>query len=342
MWDYLKQVNKPIVLYGMGDGALKIMAELKKREIPVAGVFASDGFVRGHSFEGFEVLSYSAARERFGEMCVLLSFGSSRPEVIEAVKKIAGQEELFAPDVPVTGGGIFTREYAAAHREELTLVYERLADEPSKLAFRSIIEYKITGKIEPLFRAESLPEEVYRHILKLGPEESYLDLGAYTGDTIGEFLRETGGRYRAIYAVEPNPKTFRKLRKNTDHLSDCVLFNIGIHSTYAELPFESRRGRGSNLAAVGRVIPVDSVDHILAGREVTYLKMDVEGQEQAAIQGAGKTLTRWRPKLSVAAYHRTEDLFALPLAVWRERQDYKVYLRHFPSLPAWDTNFYFI
>ena len=36
MWEKLKATGKPILLYGMGDGAEKIAAELKKREIPIA------------------------------------------------------------------------------------------------------------------------------------------------------------------------------------------------------------------------------------------------------------------------------------------------------------------
>ena len=50
MWEKLKATGKPILLYGMGDGAEKIAAELKKREIPIAGVFASEGFTRGQEF----------------------------------------------------------------------------------------------------------------------------------------------------------------------------------------------------------------------------------------------------------------------------------------------------
>ena len=66
MWDNLKKTEKPIILYGTGDGAEKIMRQLELRGIPVAGIFASDEFVRRpHKiFHGFEVLSYSEALER--------------------------------------------------------------------------------------------------------------------------------------------------------------------------------------------------------------------------------------------------------------------------------------
>lgn len=341
MWDYLKTIQKPILLYGMGNGAEKIMNELQSRKIPVAGIFASDGFVRGHSFMGLPVLSYTQAKERFGAMCVLLCFGSQRPEVIENIRAVADEQELYAPDVPVIGGGLFTRSYTVQHRAELEKVYTSLADEQSRLVFRNVIEYKLTGRIEPLFACESTPQEAYHNILSLGKDEIYMDLGAYTGDTIREFLGESG-EYRAIYAVEPDPKTFAKLLRNTASLHDCTCWNLGIHSTYAQLPFAARAGRNSALDREGRTAEMDSVDHILAGREVTYVKMDVEGQETAAIAGAQDTITRWKPKMLISAYHRTEDLFTLPLRVLALREDYRIYLRHFPYLPAWDTNYYFV
>ena len=54
-WDRLKAEKRQIFIYGMGDGALKIMSVFKQRNITVSGIFASDDFVRGHSFEGFKV-----------------------------------------------------------------------------------------------------------------------------------------------------------------------------------------------------------------------------------------------------------------------------------------------
>ena len=85
-----------------------------------------------------------------------------------------------------------------------------------------------------------------------------------------------------------------------------------------------------------------SVDNILCGQPVSYVKIDVEGQESAALAGMQKTLRRCRPKLLVSAYHRAEDLFRLPLQVMALCPDYRGYLRHCPCLPAWDVNYYFV
>ena len=81
-------------------------------------------------------------------------------------------------------------------------------------------------------------------------------------------------------------------------------------------------------------------DSVLNGRPCTYLKMDVEGAEREAIAGARQTIERDRPKLNIAAYHRSEDFFELPLLIHSLCADYALYLRHHPYVPAWDTNLY--
>ena len=101
LWNYLKTVSKPIFLYGTGNGADKILDELIRLNISVSGVFASDGFVRSRTFRGFPVQSYSAVKQQFGDIIVLVAFGSYLTDVIDNIKRIASENELYAPDVPV-------------------------------------------------------------------------------------------------------------------------------------------------------------------------------------------------------------------------------------------------
>ena len=55
VWDRMKKTKKPIALYGMGNGAQMILDVRQQKQIPVAEIFASDEFVRGHSFAGYKV-----------------------------------------------------------------------------------------------------------------------------------------------------------------------------------------------------------------------------------------------------------------------------------------------
>lgn len=81
----------------------------------------------------------------------------------------------------------------------------------------------------------------------------------------------------------------------------------------------------------------DSLDNILDGEEVDYIKYDVEGSEKEAILGSLKTIEAHRPALMISLYHRSEDVFELPLMIHEHFPEYKFYVRRRQYIPAWDT-----
>jgi len=91
-----------------------------------------------------------------------------------------------------------------------------------------------------------------------------------------------------------------------------------------------------------RILVVDDEPDI---RRICRILLENSGYtvlEAATGLEAVETIRRCRPKLLLAAYHRSEDLFALPQLVFSIRSDYQLYLRHHRQLPAWDVNFYFV
>lgn len=338
IWQYLKACKKPIVLYGMGNGADKIIAMLNELSIPISGLFATDGFVRDKYFHGLKLTSYSELKQKYGSMTVLLCFGTARPEVLENVRRIAAEQELLVPDVPVCGNELFNLSYAAANRKELLWVYNRLADEASRQAFENVIRFKLSGKPEYLYRAEVEADEPESSFLIFKKGESYLDLGAYNGDTVLEFAKKVPD-YSEITALEPNPKSFERLKANTAELNGVTLINACATDKCGVAEFSAHNGRGGSL---GRGISVETVTVDALNKAFTFIKADVEGTEAEVIRGAAATVSANRPKLQIACYHRAEDLIKIPRAVFDIRNDYRLYLRHFSGLPAWDMYYYFV
>lgn len=339
LWEKLKKAQKPIYLYGTGNGADKILDILSEKDIEVSGIFASDGFVRSRVFRGFEVCSYSAAKEKNPEMVVLMAFGSEREDVRENVLKIKSEQEFYCPDVPLYGEGIFDVSYFEKNRENGEKIYSLLADEKSKEVYENIINAKISGDVSYLIFAETAKEDEYK-ILNLSDNEIFMDLGAYRGDTVEEFL-SFAPSYEKIYAVEPDTKTYKKLLENTKERNiECI--NAAICDKDEILFIQNNKGRGTSVSETGTQFPGRSVDSILGGEKVTFIKMDVEGSEALAIDGAKESIKNYKPKLKIAAYHRNEDLFSLPLKILSIRDDYKMYIRHRPSFPAWDVDFIFV
>ena len=343
VWDRLKKEQRPIVLYGMGDGADKILKVFESYGIKASGVFASDEFVRGHNFAGFPVRTLAQTIDIFSEnIVIVISFASQRAEVLDKMYELNTKFDVVAPDVPVVGDGIFNLEFAKAHEKEIDKVFELLADERSKQVLDNMICFKLTGKIEYLVQGEDDKDEIFTGVLKPTENEHFVDLGAYNGDTIRELLSYTNGKFASITALEPDKRNFKKLTKYVEeNLSgDIVLENAGVWDSDCVLTFAAKAGRNSKVANKGVETNMRSVDSVLSGKECTFLKMDVEGSEKEAIFGARNTLKTWKPKLNIAAYHRNEDLFALILQIHEICSEYKFYFRHHPYVPAWDINLY--
>ncbi len=358
LWQYLAETEKPIVLYGMGNGADKICAVLQTYGREPSDYFASDGFVRGHSFRGKTVLSYSQVCEKYDDFIILVSFASSLEDVTERVYKMAAEHELYIPDVPVAGDEIFTAEYYEAHKNELDYAKSLLCDERSRYVFDEIIKYKLTGKIEHLINSECDTDEIWSTVgeAEISAVSAYADAGAYTGDTV----REAAERFEnlsSVYAIEPDVKNFAKLEKNLVALSDKYGFeyrseNVCAWDKNETLEFVYGQGRGSahsekGITALGGAsklksysLPANSIDNILSGRRVDYIKYDVEGAEYEALCGSEKTIKGCRPMLLVSAYHRSSDLFRLIAKIHQINPEYKLYIRRFRYFPAWDINIY--
>ena len=362
LWTYLKGTDKKIVLYGMGDGAEKIKSVLDDRGIEVTDIMASDGFVRGQSFMGHRVKSLAEIEEEYGDgFLILICFGSKIPDVMEHIREIAQKHELYAPNVPVVGGGVFDLEYANANKGDLQKVYKMLADEQSKKVFENVIRYKLSGDINYLKECETPSDEKF-DLLNIGTEETVVDLGAYDGDTLVEFLNGTSMQFKKLYAMEPDNKNYRKLKRKLYMIGSALLeeYNVGAWDEDTTITFDMRAGRGSTANSAAdrpngnggnagrhraihyRDIKMMKTDTMLRGDAATYIKIDVEGAEENALRGAKETIANFKPKLNVALYHRNEDMFRLPLLINELNRKYKFYMRHHPYVPDWDTNLYCI
>lgn len=340
-WEYIKQSGLPVVIYGMGNGADVIISRLEKYGVFITDIFASDDFVRGQSFHGKRVKRLSEIEQELDKFIVIVAFGTQIPEVIENIKSIAKKHTVIVPTVPVFGNSFFDRAFVSRNSDSLQAAYELFKEEKSRAVFENIVKFCYTGRLEYLFSSESKKDEVFENVLKLGSNEDYLDLGAYRGDTVDEFLKFSGS-YGSITALEPDGKTYKKLSEHCGGLERFAAINAAVWSCDGEIFFDKKGGRMSAVSDTGVKIKAVSVDSLFCGKAVSYIKADVEGCEYEMLLGAKDTIRRYKPKLNIALYHRGEDIFKLPLMIKAIHPDYKFYLRHHPYIPAWDTNLYCI
>ena len=197
----------PVYIYGMGDGCEKVLGEFSRHGIECAGIFTSDDFKREREFHGYRLMTLSELENSVDEFSAVLAFGTDIPEVMERIDGIAQRHLLVCPDTPVAGDEVSDREILLSRANDIEKVYALLEDEISRSCFKNVLSFKITGDISYL-REFSDKDEPFS-LLSLGEDEIYCDLGAYTGDTVREFVGKVG-TYRHIYAFEPAKKNFQK------------------------------------------------------------------------------------------------------------------------------------
>lgn len=345
LWQYLANTNKDILLYGMGDGADKILDVCEKKNIKVCGVFASDGFAKNKVFRSFTVTDYSSAKEKFSNFIVLVSFATSRDDVLKNILRISRENELYVPDVPVFGGGLFDKSYVLQNIEKFERVYNLLSDEISKKNYINLILGKMTGKIKYLISAETSVHEAYENIIPTRENSSYADIGAYNGDTIRQYLSYFPD-CKKIYAFEPDAKNYKKLISYAENcgIDSSYFYNIAGWDKKETLTFYSRSGRNSakttsHKSAKQSNVLADRCDGYI-DEKVDFINIDAEGSDKNVILGLCETIKKYRPTISCAIYHRNEDFFELPLLLYELYDGCEIYIRHFKYLPAWDTNVY--
>ena len=344
MWDELKNESRPIVVYGMGNGADKLFDRFSIFGIKVADVFASDGFVRGHSYRGYPVKSFTEIRETYPDFVIVLSFATNREEVLFMLREIDMHYDMYIPDMPIAGvEEYFDKDFYNSNYEKIRLAYDSLADADSKNLFAAIVNYKLTGRMEYLFSAYSTKDDIY----SLFPRQSIriaIDAGAYNGDTAREAKRYFPNLEK-IYALEPDKRNFKKLVKYSEAENDISI--ISIHSAAwcmdSSGAFFSSGNRNSTINATAsfenekdavKLVKIDS----LTEEKIDYIKYDVEGAEREALIGSDKTIRTYSPSLLISLYHRSRDLFEIVNTMRGKYSEYKLYLRRTLCVPAWEIN----
>ena len=214
--------------------------------------------------------------------------------------------------------------------------YASLYDDISRNVFDVSVERIFRG-LDDAGRMASVysPDQYFPDdIIRLSPQEAFVDAGAFDGDTLRDFIRRVDGRFDAYYAFELSRANYRTLREAIDGIADngrVQAFEVGLgdaeeNVAYREFQSGSAIGRGD---CEGRI---DTIDRILAGKRVTFIKMDIEGYEPKALRGAARTITEQKPVVAACVYHEPAHLWEIPLYLKSLVPGYRIYLRHHSAL----------
>ncbi len=165
------------------------------------------------------------------------------------------------------------------------------------------------------------------------PGDNVLDMGACFGDTSLTFAAAAGPDGR-VDAFEPMPRQVkvieRNLNRNPSLAPHVHIHRLALSDRREELLFTDG-GAAAHPSQAGTIkVQTCRLDDWVEETGVipTFIKMDVEGAECAAIRGGAETIRRHRPKLAISAYHSLDDLTGLAPLISSIQPDYRFYLDH--------------
>lgn len=251
-----------------------------------------------------------------------IGFGSNKCHFIDNYYEIAMQRGL-------------DEAYYIDNKNKFIQTHEWLEDALSKKTMDLYINGHIKQKNYPMlevWKQEDAYNQYFPTFMDYTSDEIVVDCGAFTGDTFESYIYHVG-RFGKYYAFEPDTNSVKKLLLATMFYENSTVIEKGVSSICGEVGMNIEGGGCSSIALDSKnIIKITAIDDEIS-EDVTFIKMDIEGQELEALKGARETIKRCKPKLAICVYHKKEDLIDIPHYIKSLRADYKLYLRaHEPTL----------
>lgn len=326
----LLSVGRGVWIYGAGG-----FGRTLKRSLDAAGL-KTLGFIdrkaeNGATVEGLPCIHPDAVTRDVAEGACYLHglfnhYFSSR-EIVEWAAGRSFEKLLFASDVN-RAPGVDVSSYwlapAAQTLQELPVIARALEcfdEEASRSLFMDLLRYRLDN--DPRIHPKVEREVIYApDFLPVRDEKIvFVDGGAYTGDSL-EGLLAHGVSVKEWIAFEPDARNLEALRETAHRLSSEIgAFTVspyGLSDRNGRVGFADNEGEASHVVEnpgpdfSGTTIEVARLDDVIARGETTYVKLDIEGAEQAALRGMERMFRRGNV-FAVSVYHRPADLWEIPL-----------------------------
>ena len=216
-----------------------------------------------------------------------------------------------------------------SHINEFDNLYEKLTDVISKDTLCRILDWRLNYNLDAMsiFR-DNQTNQYFEDFLGLSEQgESFVDVGGFDGNTSLQFIKRCP-HYNSIYFFEPGAEMML-VAKNRLSGNDNIVYAEVAASNKKEILHFSSSGSSSKIEDVGDIeVQADTIDNIV-NTPVTFMKMDIEGAESMAIEGAKETILKYHPRLAICVYHKIDDFIEIPKQILAIRDDYDLYMRHY-------------
>lgn len=195
-------------------------------------------------------------------------------------------------------------------------------------------EYDKQMSEDMYFEREIVPDSI--------PAPFFVDGGAYDCKDTLKFrdYYKLDVNFGAI-AIEPDKESYARCKEKMKEFPNVDIVNAVLSDgSVDEIGFMDGKGEGSSVCLdalqKAKVITIDALK-----RDVSFIKLDVEGNELETLKGAKETIKSQKPILAISVYHRRSDIWTIPNFILSINPEYKIYFRHY-TVSYGDTVLYAI
>jgi FkbM family methyltransferase len=338
--------SESLVLFGAGNLGRKTLAGLRKVDIEPLAFTDNNPLLWNKPIDGLQVLSPQDAANKFGKSA---AFIITIWRAIGGDRQARRQQSLFDLNCNrvVSFGYLFWKyadiflphycldvpHKAYQHADELRNAFYLWGDDASRNEYLAQLRFRMLLDFDGLPSPVAHKQYFADNLFNLRQDEAFIDIGAFDGDTIQEFLRRQESIFNKIVAFEPDPENYKKLQSYLLTLpistrERITALHLAAGDKRTKISFEAKGTVQSFVSEAGK-LEVDCVplDEIVGDTLPTFIKMDIEGSEVDALIGARHTIANSLPILAICVYHRPDHLWCIPLFIRSLSDQYRFFLR---------------
>jgi len=342
--DFVTKLSGEVYIIGRNKYGVSTTSWLTKKDITVVGYI--DDYTTDTTYGGLPILKSNLDFSKDAIInCVLEGRAIDVRDFIEKLRPSASMDYIalqFAFEeklIPVDF--LNNTDSILVEREAYENVFSLLTDEQSKVEFEALLNFRLNRDIQ--FQKDfrfRINEQYFEDFVILPQKATFVDGGGFDGATTSEFVQKHRD-YNSVYYFEPTESSMiaskNKLRVN----NNINFFQKGLWSQATTLHFDTSLGSANKIANTGSVsIETVSIDEVVDGK-VDFIKLDIEGAEIEAINGAIATIKKFKPKMAVCIYHNQSDFIEIPKLALKLNPGYKIYVRHYTQ-GVFETVMYFV
>ena len=325
---------KKVYIFGAQRLGEKIYKQCTQSGIEVLAFIDNDTNKQGKYFLEKSILSLSEVKDK--NSIIIIASTTYLGDILKQLKKLTYKNYIPYPILSIYNGDNFLPEYTFYNMQQdlvdnkfkyISLLLS-VVDDKSRETLDKLINFRLS--LDPSCLDYSSANHYFeQEIYKIGNDEVFIDGGGYTGDSTQDFIERVNGEYQKIFVFEPDNNLFKEATENLKGQQNIYFIQKGLYSKDGSVTFNATGELDGSITDEGNhLIEVTSIDSAIQDK-ITFIKLDIEGAEADALMGAKNHLIRDSPKLAIACYHKSEDLWHLPQTISKINNNYRFFFRHY-------------